>query len=152
MAYGRTRALSARISSLCVRCLAATLLQTLILPSPPIISMSFPPVFKQPPTTSIVDDTTKPRTVTMPQSPTPTNDVSIDVDVPLGASALINEELLPPTPSLRVSPALPGVSDNMGDIWRSINNRNISETEKMMNEINYTASASNNLWFLVKCP
>ncbi|KAF8183486.1 hypothetical protein K438DRAFT_1974964 [Mycena galopus ATCC 62051] len=117
--------------------------------------MSFPPVFKQPPATSIVEDTTKPRTVTMPQLPTPTNDVPIGVDVPLGASALVDEQLptesnyhtppadsklIPPTPSLRVSPALPEVSDNMGDIWRSINNRNISETEKMMNEINYMAS------------
>ncbi|KAJ7200442.1 hypothetical protein C8J57DRAFT_1736598 [Mycena rebaudengoi] len=118
--------------------------------------MSFPPVFKQPPTTSIVDDTTKPRTVTMPQPPTPTNDVPIGVDVPPVVPAPINEQLptessyhtppadsqlLPPTPSLRVGPALPEVSDNMGDIWRSINNRNISETEKMMNEINYMASS-----------
>ncbi|KAF7375648.1 hypothetical protein MSAN_00453900 [Mycena sanguinolenta] len=58
-----------------------------------------------------------------------------------------DSKLLPPTPSSpQVSSAQTDASDNMGDMWRGINDRsgNISKTEKIINKISDTTSAAVN--------
>ncbi|KAJ7240155.1 hypothetical protein B0H12DRAFT_57866 [Mycena haematopus] len=65
----------------------------------------------------------------------------------LNGSMPTNTKLLPPTPSSpQVSSAHTDASDNMGDMWRGVNDRsgNISQTEKIINKISDTTSGAIN--------
>ncbi|KAF7375681.1 hypothetical protein MSAN_00457400 [Mycena sanguinolenta] len=136
--------------------------------------MGFPKLFKRRRTTSVVDNTAKTRPAvtksltvplpdlrhitSMPQLVAPQNDLLIGVDDPfngnpgawnsrLNVSIPTDSKLLPPTPtSPQVTSAQTDTSDNMGDMWRGINDRsgNISKTEEIINKISDTTGAAAN--------
>ncbi|KAJ7312624.1 hypothetical protein DFH08DRAFT_943570 [Mycena albidolilacea] len=130
--------------------------------------MPFPKLFKRHRTTSVIDDQTRgmppssyshlPLPIpdlrsssSMPQLLVPQNGLPRGFNAPpparndfLQVSIPSDAKLLPPTPSSpqAASPTRSEVSDDMGGMWRGINDRavTISKTEKIINKISDTAS------------